>query len=142
MGSAVYGQQSTMGALPLDLHIEIEDQVVNFPKYRRELINRLSGKNFKKKVTSHKYEWSTRDNRKLQAKLSTDIAPAATSMIVDEPGVFNVDDVFIMGSGTAQFVVESVLGGTTVLFRKIAGSQLVQAGGSNVTIIGMATPQG
>jgi len=137
----LYGQQSTMGALSSDLHIEIEDQIVNFPKYRRELINRLSGKNFKKDVTSHKYEWSARDNRKLQAKLAFPIGENNTVMTVDEPGVFNVDDVFQMVGG-AQFIVEDVSGGVSVTFRRIAGTQVSQLGNAAVVIIGGGTAQG
>jgi hypothetical protein len=130
-----------MGASDLNLHISIEDQVVNFPKLRRELINRLDGSNFKNEVTSHKYEWSTRDNRKLEAKLAINIADSATTMTVDEPGVFNVDDVFQMPGG-AQFIVESVAGGVLVTFRKITGTQIAQAGGVDVVVIGSGTPQG
>lgn len=141
MGSSLYGQKSTLGANDSNLRINIEDQIVNFPKYRRELINRLNAKNFKNEVVSHKYEWSSRDNRKLQAKLAVPAAPDATSMIVDEPGVFNVDDVFQMVGG-AQFVVEQVNGGVVVIFRKIYGTQVAQAGGADVTIIGGGTPQG
>lgn len=141
MGNSLYGQKSTFGAQNIDLHISIEDQVTNFPKYRRELINRLNGKNFKKEVSSHKYEWSSRDNRKLQAKLALPLGAAATTMTVDEPGVFNVDDVFQMVGG-AQFYVEAVYGGVQVTFRRIAGTQVAQNGNADVTIIGMATPQG
>jgi hypothetical protein len=76
---------------------------------------------FKKEVKSHKYEWSTRDNRKLQTTVAVDAADSATTMVVTDPGVFNVDDVFQMPGG-AQFVVESVAGGVNVTFRKIAGT--------------------
>lgn len=138
---AQYGQRSTMGATDLDLHINIEDEIVKYPKYRRELINRLSGKNFTKEVKSHKYEWSARDNRKLQANLAVAINDSATVMVVDEPGVFNVDDVFQMPGG-AQFVVESVAGGIEVTFRKLSGTQAAQDIGADMIIIGGATPQG
>lgn len=141
MNGVQYGQRSTLGARELDLHINIEDQVVNFPKYRRELINRLSGKNFKKEVKSHKYEWSTRDNRKLQTTLAVAINDSATSMVVADPGVFNVDDVFQMPGG-AQFVVEAVAGGINVTFRKIAGTQAAADIGAEMVIIGGGTPQG
>lgn len=141
MGAAQYGQRSTMGATDLDLHINIEDEVVKYPKYRREVINRLDGKNFSKEVKSHKYEWSARDNRKLQAKLAIQIADNATVMVVDEPGVFNVDDVFQMAGG-AQFVVESVAGGIEVTFRKLSGIQTLQDIGADVIVVGGATPQG
>lgn len=139
--SASYGQRSTAGVADIDLHLNIEDQVVNFPKYRRELINRWSGKNFKKDVNGHKYEWSTRDNRKLQTTLAVAIDDSATSMVVADPGVFNVDDVFQMPGG-AQFYVESVGGGVNVTFRKIAGTQVAQDIGAEVAIVGMGTPQG
>lgn len=139
--SASYGQRSTAGVADIELHLNIEDQVVNFPKYRRELINRWSGKNFKKDVNGHKYEWSTRDNRKLQTTLAVAIDDSATSMVVADPGVFNVDDVFQMPGG-AQFYVESVGGGVNVTFRKIAGTQVAQDIGAEVAIVGMGTPQG
>lgn len=141
MPSSLYGQRSTLGVSDLDLHISIEDQVENFPRYRRELLNRLSGKNFNKEVKSHKYEWSNRDNRKLQTTVAVDAADSATVMIVADPGVFNVDDVFQMPGG-AQFVVESVAGGVEVTFRKIAGTQVAAPLGTAVTIVGGATPQG
>lgn len=139
-GGVSYGQRSTAGVTDNDLHINIEDQVVNFPKYRRELINRLDGKNFKKAVNGHKYEWSTRDNRKLQTTVAVAISNSATTVIVTDPGVLNVDDVFQMG--TAQFVVESVGGGINVTFRKIAGTQTAADIGAAVAIVGMGTPQG
>lgn len=138
---AQYGQRSTFGASDLDLHINIEDEVVKYPKYRRELINRLSGKNFTKEVKSHKYEWSARDNRKLQTTLSVAIADNATTMVVADPGVFNVDDVFQMAGG-AQYVVESVAGGIEVTFRKLSGTQTAQDIGAEVIVVGGATPQG
>lgn len=141
MPAAIYGQRSTLGVNDSELHINIEDQVVNFPKMRRELINRLSGKNFKKDVKSHKYEWSARDNRKLQTTMAVDAADNATVFIVTDPGVFNVDDVFQI-TGGAQFVVESVAGGVEVTARKIAGTQAAAPLGSDITIIGGATPQG
>lgn len=146
MGNALYGQASTLGASASNLHINIEDQVQNFPKYKRELINRLSGKNFTEEVKSHEYKWSGRPNRQLQAKLAIPLNSAsATELTVDEPGVFNVDDVFQIGTGVggAQYVVESVAGGVKVTFRKVVGTQQSSyAGGSDVIVIGGATPQG
>jgi hypothetical protein len=141
MPAAIYGQRSTLGVSDLDLHINIEDQVVNFPKLRRELINRLSGKNFKKDVKSHKYEWSARDNRKLQTTMAVDASDSATVFIVSDPGVLNVDDVFQLVGG-AQFVVESVAGGVEVTARLLAGTQAAAPLGSDVVIVGGATPQG
>jgi hypothetical protein len=137
-----YGQRSTLGARELDLHINIEDQVKNFPKYRRELINRLSGSNFSKPIKSHKYEWGNRDNRSLQSTVAVDAADSATSVVVTDPGVFNVDDVFMFAGSGAQYVVESVAGGVNVNFRKIYGTQVAAPLGTGITIIGMGTPQG
>ena len=141
--SVSYGQRSTLGASDIDLHISIEDQIVKFPKMRRELINRWSSKNFKKSVDSHKYEWSTRDNRKLESTIVNGTSASGTTITVADPGVFNVDDVFQMSNG-AQFYVTSVAGGVQVTFRKIPGgaSQAVSTTGQTVTIVGMATPQG
>lgn len=139
--TAQYGQRSTLGATSLDLHINIEDQIVKYPVYRKELIRRLDGSNFKNEVKSHEYKWSTRDNRKLQSTLAVAIGASATTMVVADPGVFNVDDVFQMVGG-AQFVVESVAGGIEVTFRNIYGTQAIQDIGAEVTIIGMGTPQG
>jgi hypothetical protein len=138
-----YGQRSTLGASDMDLHIGIEDQVTKFPKYRRELINRWNSKNFKKAVDSHKYEWSTRDNRKLETTILNGTSASGTTITVADQGVFNVDDVFKMPNG-AHFYVTSVAGGTQVTFRKLPGGpdQAVSTTGQAVTIIGMATPQG
>lgn len=136
-----YGQRSTLGARDLDLHISIEDQITKYPKYRKELINRLDGKNFKNAVKSHKYEWGVRDNRKLQTTVNVGGDENITTMVVNDPGVFNVDDVFQMPGG-AQFVVESVGGGVNITFRLIAGTQVALASAADVSIIGGATPQG
>lgn len=139
--AAQYGQRSTLGASELNLHINIEDEVVKYPKFRRELINRLDGKNFSKEVKSHEYKWSARDNRKLQTTLAVAIDDSATVMVVNDPGVFNVDDAFQMVGG-AQYVVESVAGGVEVTFRKLTGTQTAQDIGAEVIVIGGATPQG
>ena len=141
MNPSQYGQRSTLGATDLDLHINIEDEVVKFPKYRRELINRLSGKNFTKEVKSHKYEWSARDNRKLQSTIAVDAGSSATVFIAADAGVFNVDDL-IQFVGGSQAVVESVAGGIEVTFRMVAGTQIAQPLGKEVTIIGGASAQG
>ena len=141
MNPSQYGQRSTLGATDLDLHINIEDEVVKFPKYRRELINRLSGKNFTKEVKSHKYEWSARDNRKLQSTIAVDASDSATVFIAADAGVFNADDL-IQFVGGSQAVVESVAGGIEVTFRMVAGTQIAQPLGKEVTIIGGASAQG
>lgn len=143
MAEISYGQRSTIGVSDLDLHIDIEDQIINFPKYRKELINRLNGKNFKKKVKSHKYEWSTRDNRKLQTTVNVGCEADGTSIVVNDAGVFNVDDVFQDAAGS-QYVVTEVSGGINITFRHLTGStaQTTMVNNETVTIVGMATAQG
>ena len=141
MNPSTYGQKSTLGARDLDLHINIEDEIVKYPKYRKELINRLSGANFTKAVKSHKYEWSARDNRKLESELAVAITDSATVFVAKDPGVFNVDDA-IQFVGGAVGVVESVAGGIEVTFRIVSGTQTAQDIGASVVIIGGATPQG
>jgi hypothetical protein len=143
MTGVQYGQRSTLGARDLDLHINIEDQVVNYPKYRKELINRLSGKNFKKPVKSHKYEWGTRDNRKLATTVNVGCEADGTTIVVNDPGVLNVDDVFQDSAGS-QYIVESVGGGVNITFRHLTGStaQTTIVNNEAITVIGMATPQG
>lgn len=143
--SSQYGQRSTLGVSDSNLHIEIEDQITKFPDPRRELIKRLSGKNFKNAVTSHKYEWSTRDNRAVKATLALPLAADAYTMTVAEPGVFNKDDIFQDKNGV-QYVVESVAGGVVVNFRLLSGTKLALASSSPtekvLKIVGGATPQG
>lgn len=141
--NAQYGQRSTFGVTDQDLHLNIEDQIKKFPKYRKELINRLDGSNFQKEVNGHKYEWSTRDNRKLQTTVNVGGNSSATTIVAEDPGVFNVDDVFQLSSSPgAQFVVESVGGGVNITFRKLTGTQSTITSGDTITIVGTATPQG
>jgi hypothetical protein len=143
MSGVQYGQRSTLGARDIDLHINIEDQVVNFPKFRRELIKRIDGKVFKKAIKSHKCEWGSRDNRKMQTTINVGCAADGTVIVVNDPGVFNVDDVFQDSAGS-QYIVESVGGGINVTFRHLTGStaQTTMVNDEAVSIIGGATPQG
>lgn len=143
MHGTQYGQRSTLGARDLDLHINIEDQITKYPKYRKELINRWSAKNFKKAVKSHKYEWGNRDNRKLSTTVNVGGADTITSIVVNDPGVFNVDDVFQDSAGS-QYIVEGVGGGVNVSFRHLTGStaQTTMVNNEVVSVIGGATPQG
>lgn len=140
--STTYGQRSTLGALDQDLHINIEDQIVKYPDPRRELLKRLSGKNFKSEVKSHKYEWSTRDNRAVKATVAIPVGATSNTVTVAEPGVFNKDDVFQDSAGT-QYAVESVAGGVVLTFRRIGGAAQTSLVGNEVLqIVGGATPQG
>lgn len=143
MTGVQYGQRSTLGARELDLHINIEDQITNYPKYRKELINRLDGKNFKKPVKSHKYEWGIRENRKMATTVNVGCAADGTTIVVNDPGVLNVDDVFQDSAGS-QYIVESVGGGVNVTFRHLTGStaQTTIVNNEAITVVGMATPQG
>lgn len=143
MTGVQYGQRSTLGARDLDLHINIEDTIEKYPNYRKELIKRLNGANFSKAVKSHKYEWGVRDNRKLQTTVNVGCAADGTVIVVNDPGVFNVDDVFQDSAGT-QYIVESVGGGINVTFRHLTGStaRTTIVSGEAVSVIGAATPQG
>lgn len=143
MTGVQYGQRSTLGARDLDLHINIEDNIKDYPKYRRELINRLSGKNFEKPVKSHKYEWGNRDNRKFETTVNVGCAADGTTIVVNDPGVLNVDEVFQDAAGS-QYIVESVGGGVNVTFRHLTGStaQTTIVSGEAIQVVGAATPQG
>jgi hypothetical protein len=142
MSSAQYGQKSTLGASEKALYINIEDQITKFPNPRIELLKRLNGKNFKNEVKSHKYEWSLRDNRPIKAKVvNLTVASGATSMIVDEAGVFNKDDMFRKPSGELC-IVTSVTGGVNVAFKHWAGTPEALVAGAELTVVGGATPEG
>jgi hypothetical protein len=137
-----YGQKSTLTALDKDLHINIEDQVMKYPDEKIPLIKRLSGKNFKNEIRSHKYEWSNRENRPVKANvLNGVVASDATEMIVDTAGVFNKDDVFQKPDGE-QCIVTAVTGGTNITFKHWAGSAEALAINDEVVVIGVAAPQG
>ena len=140
--SAQYGTRSTFGAASADLHISIEKQIKNYPAPRIEMLKRLNGNNFANAVTSHKYEWSARDNRPVTAGVvNLTVASGATSMIVDTAGVFNVGDLFKKPSGE-QCVVTAVTGGTNITFRSVAGTPEALSAGDTVKVIGGAVPQG
>lgn len=143
MTGTQYGQRSTLGASDMDLHIEIEDNIKDYPKYRKELINRLNGKNFEKAVKSHKYEWGNRDNRSFATTVNVGGDASATTIVVNDPGVLNVDEVFQDAAGS-QYIVESVGGGVNITFRHLTGStaQTSIASGEAITVVGHATPQG
>ncbi len=141
MGSQ-YGQKSTLTALNLDLHINIEDQIVKYPDARIPLIKRLNGKVFKNEVRSHKYEWSTRGNRPVKALVENgEVASNATELIVDTSGAFNKDDVFQKPDGE-QCIVTAVTGGTNITFKHWAGSAESLSKSDELVIIGVAAPQG
>lgn len=139
--TAQYGQRSTLGVLDQDLHINIEDMIVKYPDPRIELLKRLDGSNFKSEVKSHKYEWSSRDNRGITAKPVATVASGATTMIVDTTGILNKDDVFRKPDGELCRVT-SVSGGVNITFEHVAGTAESLATTDTITVVGVAAPQG
>lgn len=140
--TAQYGQRSTLGASDLDLHIAIEDQIVKYPSPRIELLKRLDGSVFKSAVKSHKYEWSSRDNRGISTTVvDLTVASGATSMVVSTAGVLNKDDVFMKPSGELCRVT-AVAGGVNVTFATVAGTPEALEAGDAIKVIGVAAPQG
>ena len=140
--AATYGQRSTLGVSSLDLHINIEDQIKNYPNPRIELLKRLNGSNFKGEIKSHKYEWSVRDNRPIKADVvDLTVAADATTLVVDTAGVFNKDDVFRKPDGELCLVTR-VDGGTRLTFRTLSGTAETLEAGDELTVVGAAAPQG
>lgn len=134
-----YGQGSTFEANDKQLYLSIEKEIKKLPSPRIELIKRLGG--FDQAVTSHKIEWSRRDNRPVKALVVNGTTSGGTVITVDTPGVFNVDDILEKPNGQ-QMVVEAVTGGVQIQFRALSGTAELLAGGNTVKRIGMATPQG
>lgn len=140
MPEASYGQRTTLSAPEKDLYINIEKNIKDFPDYRRELIKRLDGSVFEQDIESHKYEWSARRKRALKAKLAQAYT-TGTTIVVDEPGVFNVDDVIAIGGKQAR--VLQVTGGVSVVFTPIAGDTIDASDvGTVVSIVAGGTPHG
>lgn len=134
-----YGQGSTFNATDSQLYLNIEKEIKKYPSPRIELLKRIGG--FEQAITSHKIEWSRRDNRPVKALVVNGTTSGGTVITVDTPGVFNVDDILEKPSGQ-QMVVESVNGGTQITFRALSGTAEALTGGDTVKRIGMATPQG
>lgn len=137
--SANYGQGSTFQATEKNLYLNIEKEIKKYPSPRIELVKRISG--FDQAVTSPKIEWSLKDNRPVKAKMAVERSSGATTMIVDTPGVFNVDDLIQTEAGE-QLVVEAVSGGVELTVRPWAGTPAAADIGETVMRIGGATPQG
>lgn len=139
---AIYGQQSTMSATDSNLHIAIEDLIQDYPDWQFPLLKRLSGKVFKKAVTSHKYEWSERDLRKVKSTVaSATVAADATQFYVADAGVFNVDDVLQKPDGEVV-IVTAVAGGVLLTVEHWSGTPETMVLGETVKRIGVASPQG
>lgn len=139
MNNANYGQGSTFEASDKQLYLSIEKEIKKYPSPRIELLKRIGS--FDQAVTSHKIEWSRRDNRPVKALVVEGAASGGTVITVDTPGVFNVDDILEKPNGQ-QMVVESVTGGVQIKFRALSGTAEAVSGGDTVKRIGMATPQG
>lgn len=139
MNNANYGQGSTFEASDKQLYLSIEKEIKKYPSPRIELLKRIGS--FEQPVTSHKIEWSRRDNRPVKATVVNGTGTTGTVITVDTPGVFNVDDILEKPNGQ-QMVVEAVGGGVQITFRALSGTPEAVAGGAVVKRIGMATPQG
>jgi hypothetical protein len=141
MSAPIYGQRNTTSAREKDLYLNIEKNVKDFPDYRRELLKRLDGSNFADEVRSHKYEWSARRKRGLKANLVQLYTTGGTVLHVDEPGVFNVDDVVSLGGKQAR--VLQVAGGVTVTVEALPGETLPTTDiGGVLSIVSGGTPHG
>ncbi len=140
---ANYGQGSTFNASDKALYLNIEKEIQKFPSPRIELLKRIGG--FDQEVSQPKIEWSLRDNRPVKSTMAVERAPGGTTMVVVDPGVFNVDDlieVVAANGDREQLVVEAVSGGTSLTVRHWAGASVNADLGMTVGRIGMATPEG
>jgi hypothetical protein len=142
--NARYGQGSTFNAEDKQLYLNIENEIKKYPSPRMELVKRIGG--FDQEVRSHKIEWSLRDNRPIKSTMAVERAPGGTTMIVADPGVFNVDDlieiVSVDGTDREHVKVLAVSGGTQLTVAHWAGDSVNADIGMTVTRIGMATAQG
>lgn len=140
--AANYGQGSTFQATDKALYLNIEKEIKKYPDARIELVKRIGG--FSQEVRSSKIEWSLKDNRPVKALAAVESAPGSTTLIVDTPGVFNVDDLIeiVVGATREQKVVEAVSGGTQLTVRHWAGDSVNADLGQVIMRIGGATPEG
>lgn len=137
---AKYGQGSTFDASDKQLYLNIEKEIQKYPSPRIELVKRIGG--FDQKVLSHKIEWSLKDNRPVKSVLAVDrSSSSAITLIVTDPGVFNVDDL-IQGPDGEQMIVTAVTGGTQLTIKAWAGTPHKQTLGDVISRIGGATAQG
>ncbi len=137
--STKYGQGSTLDGLNKELYLNIEKEIMKYPSPRIELLKRIGG--FDQPILSHKIEWSRKDNRPVKSTAANKITAGDTTIIVSDPGVFNVDDLIQYPAGE-QSIVVSVTGGTSVVVKHWAGTaETVQILGP-IMRIGGATAQG
>ena len=137
---AKYGQGSTFDASEKQLYLNIEKEIQKYPSPRIELVKRIGS--FDQKVLSHKIEWSLKDNRPVKSTLAVDRgSTSATTLIVADAGVFNVDDLIQLPAGE-QLIVTAVTGGTQLTVKAWAGTPEAAVLGGIVSRIGGATAQG
>jgi hypothetical protein len=135
-----YGQGSTFNSTDKELYLNIEKEIKKYPSPRIELVKRIGS--FSQPVNSHKLEWSRKDNRPVKSTLAIDRgSTSATTLIVDDAGVFNVDDLIQLPDGE-QLIVTAVSGGTQLTVKAWAGTPEAAVLGDVVSRIGGATPQG
>ncbi len=134
-----YGQGSTFEANDKELFLNIEKEIAKYPNPRMELVKRIGS--FDQAVTSHKIEWSIKDNRPVKALIVNGAAAGAGSFTVDTPGVFNVDDLIQLPLGE-QRIVTQVNGGVQIISKAWVGTTEAVAGGAVIRRIGGATAQG
>lgn len=135
---AKYGQGSTFDASEKQLYLNIEKEIKKYPSPRIELLKRIGG--FEQPVLSHKLEWSLKDNRPVKSDAAVKREIGGTTLIVEDAGVFNVDD--LISFGTTQLIVDAVSGGTELTVRFWAGTDQAIDLGDSVMRIGGATAQG
>lgn len=137
--SVKYGQGSTFDASDKNLYLNIEKEIIKYPNPRMELVKRIGG--FDQKVQSHKIEWSRKDNRGVKSTAAVARNSGGTTLIVNDAGVFNVDDL-IQGPNGQQLKVTAVSGGTQLTVEYWEGTDAKIDIGGEVLRIGMATAQG
>lgn len=141
---AIYGQKSSFSATDSNLRINIEDLIAKYPDYRFPILKRLTSGVFKKDVLSYKYEWSEQDLRPVKAGVVNQMTAVATTVEVDESGVFNIHDVAMNPRTNEKLLVTAVAGGTLLTIERgfegtLAGT-LIEA--DELVRIGTAAPEG
>lgn len=140
---SIYGQASPSVIRDQDNYINIASSLRKYPDFRLEVLKRLNGGVFSKTDTvpkSHKIEWSAKPNKKMSSTLSTAYT-SGTTLIVNDPGVFNVDQVIQIAG--KQAVVTQVDSGINVSFKLLPGETLsAQDAGTAVDIVSGGTPVG
>lgn len=141
----IYGQQSTFSTTSGNLRLNIEDTIAKYPDEQFALLKRLTAKNFKNAVLSHKYEWTTRDHRPVSTTVvNATVSSGATTFVVNTPSVFNKDDILFVKRTGEQMRVTYVAGGVNLTVTRSWGDSTAAGlvAGDTVTRIGVAAAQG